>query len=49
MCYIANLGDSRAIVSKDGNKSLLKPTNDHKPNDVNERKRILESGGKVYQ
>jgi protein phosphatase 2C family protein 2/3 len=49
MCYIANVGDSRAIMSTNGGHDIVELTNDHKPNDVNERKRIIESGGKVYQ
>lgn len=49
MCYIANVGDSRALMSVDGGREIISLTNDHKPNDEFETKRILESGGKVYQ
>jgi serine/threonine protein phosphatase PrpC len=49
MCYIANVGDSRAVMSLDGGKEVIQLTNDHKPNDINEKKRITDSGGKVYQ
>ena len=49
ICYIANVGDSRAIVSKNGGKEFHPLTVDHKPNDENESKRIVENGGRVYQ
>ena len=48
MCYIANLGDSRAIISSEGGKIIKEMTNDHKPNDPGEEKRINDLGGKVY-
>jgi protein phosphatase 2C family protein 2/3 len=49
ICYIANVGDSRAVLSKSGGKDIIELTNDHKPNDPSEKKRIIENGGKVYQ
>jgi hypothetical protein len=49
MCYIANVGDSRAVMSCDLGNEVRELTNDHKPNDPNEKKRIIEAGGKVYQ
>jgi serine/threonine protein phosphatase PrpC len=49
ICYIANVGDSRAIMSKNRGKEIVELTNDHKPNNPNEKRRIIESGGKVYQ
>ena len=45
--YIANCGDSRTIMSI--NKELREITIDHKPNFPNEKKRIYENGGQVYQ
>ena len=45
--YIANCGDSRAIMSI--NKELREITIDHKPNFPNEKKRIYDNGGQVYQ
>ena len=48
-----NLGDSRCILGKylEEKKiwSCLNLTKDHKPNDINERKRIIKSGGKIFQ
>ena len=49
MCYIANVGDSRALLSTDLGKNFTALTNDHKPNEEGETKRIVENGGKVYQ
>ncbi len=49
MCYIANVGDSRAIMSCKMGNEINELTNDHKPNDPDEKKRITEAGGKVYQ
>jgi protein phosphatase 2C family protein 2/3 len=49
MCYVANVGDSRAVISKHGGKIIQPLTNDHKPCESSEMKRIIEAGGKVYQ
>jgi protein phosphatase 2C family protein 2/3 len=49
MCYIANLGDSRAIMSLNKGKELKMLTNDHKPSEQDEVTRIIKAGGKVYQ
>ena len=46
--YSINLGDSRALYSRDGGKEFYQITRDHKPNDDIERKRIEKFGGKVY-
>ena len=49
ICYVANLGDSRAIMSLNKGKELKPLTNDHKPSEQDEINRILKAGGKVYQ
>ena len=49
MCYIANVGDSRGVISKYGGQDIQALTTDHKPSDENEEKRIISAGGKVYQ
>lgn len=49
MCYIANVGDSRALLSQDLGKNFTVLTTDHKPNEESETKRIVENHGKVYQ
>ena len=49
VCYIANVGDSRALLSCDGGRYTVALSTDHKPNDEKEHKRIIEAGGKIYQ
>ncbi|XP_022738265.1 probable protein phosphatase 2C 76 [Durio zibethinus] len=43
--YVANVGDSRTIISKAGKAIPL--SEDHKPNRIDERKRIENAGGVV--
>ncbi|CAD8174005.1 unnamed protein product [Paramecium octaurelia] len=45
--YIANIGDSRAILSHQGKCSSI--TVDHKPSSENEQQRITKLGGQIYQ
>jgi serine/threonine protein phosphatase PrpC len=49
MCYIANVGDSRAVLSRMNGNIVEAVTNDHKPNNDNEVDRIAKAGGSVYQ
>lgn len=46
--YVANVGDSRAVMSLDRGARFEELSNDHKPNDANERTRIYSHGGEVY-
>lgn len=48
-CYVANVGDSRAIMSGEGGEKLYVLSRDHRPSDEKEYKRIIEAGGKIYQ
>tara|TARA_E500000178_G_C16886631_1_gene691540 strand:- start:51 stop:857 length:807 start_codon:yes stop_codon:yes gene_type:complete len=44
--WIANVGDSRAVLCNDKNEAV-QLSQDHKPNNVNEKKRIEQLGGKI--
>ena len=44
--YFANLGDSRGIIIRNGN-NFVKMTNDHKPNNNDEKIRIKRAGSKI--
>lgn len=48
-CYIANVGDSRALLSSNRGRKIQNLTIDHKPNVQTEHKRISENGGQIYQ
>ena len=47
--YVVNVGDSRGIMSLNGGKEYKVITTDHKPSNEEEKKRIIQSGGEVYQ
>ena len=49
ICYIANLGDSRAVMSANTGNKIYPLSKDHKPCVEDEVKRIIENGGKIYQ
>lgn len=46
-CYIANTGDSRAVVSSHHGEKVHRLTVDHKPSDPNEYNRVIMAGGSV--
>lgn len=48
ICYSANVGDSRAIMSGKGGREVLDLSDDHKPNSEREAWRIINNGGKIY-
>ena len=48
-CYIANLGDSRAIYSYNSGSEFFQLSRDHKPNDSKEKKRIYKAGGSIFK
>ena len=47
--YVANLGDSRCVISLNNGKIRKDVTRDHKPNFPFEKERIILNGGRVYQ
>lgn len=47
--YVANVGDSRAVLSKNRGSEIVTLSKDHKPDDPDEAKRIINAGGKIYQ
>ena len=47
--YVANLGNSRAIYSENKSNIISMLSKDHKPNDPDEKKRIVNVGGYIYQ
>lgn len=48
-CYVANVGDSRAIMSGNNGEKLYVLSRDHRPTDEKEYKRVIDAGGKIYQ
>ena len=48
-CYVANLGDSRAILSSNKGTKIFPLSKDHKPFEQLEMARIIQAGGYVYQ
>ena len=45
--YCANVGDSRGVYSENNSKIVFQMNNEHKP--LNEKKRIEDAGGEIYQ
>lgn len=48
IAYVANVGDSRAVMCMNGGKNYVRLTTDHKPDSKFERERIEIYGGRVY-
>ena len=46
--YIANIGDSRAIMSINGGNKIRQLTVDHKPDNLIEFERAIKNGSKIY-
>lgn len=47
--YVANVGDSRALMSIDCGSQIAMLSRDHKPDDEQEKQRIQLAGGKIYR
>eukprot|EP00919_Chromeraceae_sp_WS-2016_P036386 GHVR01086361.1.p1 GENE.GHVR01086361.1~~GHVR01086361.1.p1 ORF type:complete len:113 (-),score=3.64 GHVR01086361.1:199-537(-) len=48
-CYVANVGDSRAILSTMMGRQVYPISKDHKPDSDTERQRIISAGGNIYK
>ena len=48
-CFVANVGDSRAIMSGERGARIFTLSKDHKPSEESEQARILQAGGRIYQ
>jgi protein phosphatase 2C family protein 2/3 len=48
-CFVINLGDSRGLLSLKGMSRLYTLTNDHKPDDIDEMRRIESNGGNLWK
>ena len=46
--FVMNVGDSRAVMSKNNGADFGPITRDHKPMDKAEYNRIVANGGKIY-
>ena len=46
-CFVANTGDTRAIISIGQGKAVTAISADHKPSETSEYNRIIQAGGKV--
>jgi len=49
ICYIGNVGDSRALISTEKGKFGFNLSRDHKPTDSHEQERVIKAGGKIYR
>lgn len=47
--YVANVGDSRAILSINRGNIIKIMSVDHKPDSKREKSRIMKNGGSIYQ
>lgn len=48
MCYVANVGDSRAVLSLERGIWVSPMSIDHKPTEESESQRIIDAGGQIY-
>lgn len=49
VAYVANVGDSRALLSKNRGKNIIELSQDHRPERKIEQERITKNGGHIYQ
>lgn len=46
---MANVGDSRAVLSTEDGRMAFNLSRDHRPIDTKEQQRIFSRGGKIYR
>ena len=49
IAYVGNVGDSRAILSKNNGSHIIELSQDHRPDRDIEKERITKNGGHIYQ
>ena len=49
ICYVVNVGDSRAVLSESNGLIIEDLSRDHKPSDAQEAERIKRAGGYISQ
>jgi protein phosphatase 2C family protein 2/3 len=47
-CFVANTGDSKAIISMGQGKAVTSITETHRPGETSEYNRIIQAGGRVF-
>jgi len=49
ICYCANIGDSRALLSQSNSSKVHQITKDHRPQESSERIRLITNGAYIFK